>query len=102
MSDLQPIGEGLEEILRRLGLPSPGALERLVTDWPGVAGEPWAGRTTPVGWQSGELVLEVADGATASLLRYQVPALVERLESALGARLVEAVRLRVRSSKKAL
>ncbi|MBN2113128.1 MAG: DUF721 domain-containing protein [Acidimicrobiia bacterium] len=102
MSDLQPIGEDLEEILRRLGLPSPGALERLVADWPGVAGEPWAGRSAPAGWQRGELVLEVADGATASLLRYQVPALLDRLESTLGARLVEAVRLRVRSPRKLL
>lgn len=102
MSDLKPVAEGLEEILRRLGIPSPGALERLVADWPELAGEPWAGRTAPAGWQRGELVLEVADGATASLLRYQVPALLERLESALGARLVEGVRLRVRSAKKAL
>lgn len=102
MSDLERIGDGLEAVLRRLGLPAPGVLDRLMDDWPEVAGEPWAERAVPVGLQKGELVIEVADGATASLLKYQVAALLERLEKGLGARLVETVRLRVRSSKNAL
>jgi hypothetical protein len=100
VSDLQRIGDDLEAVLRRLGLPSPGALQRLVDDWAGVAGEPWASRATPAGLNRGELILEVADGTTASLLRYQVSGLLERLEGALGARLVESVRLRVRNPKK--
>ena len=100
MSDLQRIGDDLEAVLRRLGLPAPGALERLVDVWRQVAGESWAGRAVPAGLHRGELVLEVGDGATASLLKYQVSALLDRLEKALGARLVESVRLRVRSPKK--
>ena len=63
-----------------------------------MAGEPWAERAAPVGLNRGELVVEVADGTTASLLKYQVNGLLERLEEGLGARLVETVRLRVRSS----
>ena len=102
MSDLQPIGDDLEAMLRRLGLPAPGVLERLVGDWAQVAGEPWAGQAAPVNLHRGELVVEVADGTTASLLKYQVNGLLERLEQGLGARLVETVRLRVRSSKKSL
>lgn len=102
MSDLQPIGDDLEAVLRRLGLPAPGVLERLVGDWARVAGEPWAGWAAPVNLHRGELVVEVADGTTASLLKYQVNGLLERLEQGLGARLVETVRLRVRSSKKGL
>ena len=102
MSDLQPIGDDLEAMLRRLGLPAPGVLERLVGDWARVAGEPWAGRAAPVNLHRGELVVEVADGTTASLLKYQVNGLLERLEQGLGAGLVETVRLRVRSSKKSL
>lgn len=100
MSDLQRVGDDLEAVLRRLGLPAPGAVERLVNDWAQVAGEPWAERAVPVGLHRGELVLEVADGATASLLKYQVSGLLERLERALGARLVESVRLRVRNARK--
>ena len=101
MSDLQRIGDGLEAVLRGMGLPAPGVLEHLVKDWGEVAGEPWAGRAIPVGLQQGELALEVADGATASLLKYQVTGLLDRLERALGARLVETVRLRLANPKKA-
>lgn len=102
MSDLQPIGDGLEAVLRRLGLPAPGALDRLIDEWPSLAGGAWAERATPVGFSRGELVVEVADGTTASLLRYQVGGLLDRLEEGLGARLVETVKLRVRSPKKSL
>ena len=100
MSDLQQIGDGLEAILRRLGLPAPGALDRLLNDWAELAGGAWAERATPVGLRGGELLVEVADGATASLLKYQVSDLLERLERGLGAGLVTAVRLRVQSPKK--
>jgi hypothetical protein len=102
MSDLYPIGDDLEAVLRRLGLPAPGVLERLVGDWARVAGEPWAERAAPVSLHLGELLVEVADGTTASLLKYQVNGLLERLEQGLGARLVESVRLRVRSAQKGL
>jgi hypothetical protein len=100
MSDLQRIGDDLDGVLRRLGLPSPDALDRLLNEWPEVAGGVWAQRAVPVGLRSGELVVEVADGSTASLLRYQVDALLERLEQALGARLVGSVRLRVAGAKR--
>ena len=83
MSDLQRIGDDLEGLLRRLGLPAPGALEHLLDDWARVAGEPWAERAVPVGLHRGELVVEVADGTTASLLKYQVNGLLERLEEGL-------------------
>jgi hypothetical protein len=102
VSDLQRIGDDLEAVLRRLGLPAPGALDRLLNDWPQLAGGVWAERAAPVGLREGELVVEVADGTTASLLKYQVNDLLERLEQGLGARLVDTVRLRVRSPKKGL
>ncbi len=100
MSDLQRIGDDLEAVLRRLGLPAPGALDRLLEDWAELAGGAWAERAAPVGLRGGELLVEVADGTTASLLRYQVTDLLERLERGLGARLVDSVRLRVRAPKK--
>jgi hypothetical protein len=100
MAELERIGDGLDGLLRRLGLPAPGAADRLLDDWAEVAGEPWAGRSVPVGLQRGELLVEVPDGTTASLLKYQVSSLLARLEQALGARLVDSVRLRVANPKK--
>lgn len=102
MSDLQRIGEGLDEVLRRLGLPAADALERLVGEWPALAGEPWAGRSRPAGLQQGELLVEVADGVAASLLRYECGALIERLATGLGGRFVDSVRLRVEARQKGL
>ncbi len=100
MSDLVHVGEGLEKLLRRLGMVAPVDLGRLVDEWAQLAGDPWATRAVPVGLQRGELVLEVADGTDASLLKYQVGTLVERLERELGGRMVEAVRIRVASPRK--
>lgn len=100
MSDLEKIGEGLDEVLRRLGLPATDVMDRLVRDWAGLAGEPWASRARPAGLHRGELTLEVADGTAASLLRYQSGQLVDRLEQGLGARLVESVHIRLSSPKK--
>jgi hypothetical protein len=100
MSDLERVGENLDGVLRRLGLPTADAVQRLTRDWGTLAGEPWASRARPVGLQRGELVVEVADGTTASLLKYQCGALLDRLEAGLGGRLVDAVRIRLATGKK--
>jgi predicted nucleic acid-binding Zn ribbon protein len=95
VSDLERIGDRLEAVLRRLGMPAPLDLARLVEEWGALAGEPWASRAIPVGLRDGELVVEVGHGTDATLLKYQVGALLERLEKGLGTRLVQAVRIRV-------
>lgn len=100
MSELERIGDDLDEVLRRLGLPAADALQRLTRDWAELAGEPWGSRARPAGLHRGELVVEVADGSTASLLRYKCTDLLERLEKGLGARFVDTVRLRLASPKK--
>jgi len=100
MSDLEPIGDDVEALLRRLGIPSAAPATRLVEEWDEIAGAPWSGVARPVGIDGGVLVVEVDDGAHASLLRYQVGGLVERLQAELGAGVVRAVRLRVRGPKK--
>lgn len=102
MRDLEPIGEDVEAVLRRLGIPAGASLARLVDEWATLAGDPWAGAGKPVGLEKGVLVVEVASGAHASLLRYQVGALVDRLRERVGDGVVSSVRLRVGSSKKAL
>lgn len=100
MSDLERVGDGLDALLRRLGIPSPDDAARLFDEWEQLAGEPWASRSRPVGMQKGELIVEVPDGGVATLLQYQAGALVERLAGALGSPLVQRVTVRVARPKK--
>ncbi len=102
MSDLEHVGMGLDGLLRRLGMPDAVDLERLVKDWVELAGDPWADTATPVGWRDGVLVVEVGDGTTATLLRYEAEALMKRLTKGLGGALVTAIRIRVARGKKGL
>ncbi len=102
MSDLEHVGAGLDGLLRRLGMPEAVDLERLVREWSELAGDPWAATATPVGWRDGVLVVEVPDGTTATLLRYETETLIGRLTKALGGALVTGVRIRVARGKKGL
>lgn len=102
MSGLDHIGNGLDDMLRRLGVPQAPDLNRLVAEWPELAGEPWGSRSRPAGFDGGELVVDVPDGAVATLLRYQTGALLSRLQERLGAGLVDQIRVRVARPKKGL
>jgi hypothetical protein len=92
---LDPIGELLTPFLEKLGVAKPDTAARLNADWETIAGEPWARQTRPAGLRSGELLVEVVDAATVSLLRYRTGELLERLDEALGQGAVEVVRMRV-------
>jgi len=100
--DLERVGGFLEQVLRRMGMPDPIDLNRLVEEWEDLAGEPWGTRSQPAGLEGGELVVEVDDGSIATLLTYQQRALVERLERRLGAPLVTSIKIRVARRKKGL
>ncbi len=95
MSGPAPIRDVLQGLLQRLGVARPLEVADLLGRWEEVAGEPWAERSRPVTLADGELVVEVADGATASLLRYQTRDLVSRLDERVGRGLVTTVRVRV-------
>ena len=97
--DLEPIGDDVESFLSGLGMPPAADLGALVGDWEEVAGAPFAGASTPVGLASGELVVEVADGGTASLLRYRTGPLIDRLAAHFGEGVVDRVRIRVGKGK---
>jgi hypothetical protein len=100
--DLEPIGRDLEVLLARLGMPTVIDLTGLVADWTTVAGEPFAGMAEPVGFKDGELVLEVRDGSAASLLKYRVGPLLDRLKEHFGEGTVTRIRIRVGNHKKGL
>lgn len=100
--DLRPVGSGLDRLLRDLGMPRLFDIADIASEWSEVAGEPFASLSTPVGYRAGELVLRVADGSAASLLKFRLTALVERLAARYGAGVVTSVRLRVGDGKKGL
>ncbi len=93
--DPQAVGDLLDDVLEKLGVARPLEVTHLVAEWGDVAGEPWAGRSVPVGLAGGVLVVEVADATTASLLKYQKQALIGRLDDRVGKGLVTEVRVRV-------
>ena len=91
----EPVGALLDGVLRRLGVARPVGVTQLVSDWPTIAGEPWASRSRPVGLRDGVLSVEVADSTAATLLKYDAKSLVSRLEKSLGKGLVTEVRVQV-------
>ena len=100
MSDLEPLGESLDGILQRMGVPSPTDLARVTEEWREVVPEPFATHARPAGLLEGVLTLEVLDGMSASLLRYRSRELVEALGRHLGPGIVTEVRIRVGRSRK--
>jgi hypothetical protein len=102
MTDPTPVGDLIASILSGYGVARPGDAITLVERWPELAPVPWADRATPVGLHGGILEVEVADGSTASLLRYQEAQLVDHLTAALGAGLVAGVRITVSRNNKRL
>lgn len=73
----------------------------LFKDWAEVAGERWETRARPVGIRSGILLVEVDRGGDASLLKFDVPALITRIAARFGPDLVTGVRFRVATIRKA-
>lgn len=102
MSDLEQVGAGLDGLLRRLGMPAAIDLDKLVGCWEELAGEPWASRATPIGWRDGVLDVEVPDGTTATLLRYETETLRRRLRERLDGLVIDSIRIRVATRKKGL
>jgi len=99
---LEPVGGDLEALLTRLGMPRILDLGRLVDEWETLAGEQFAAMTLPAGFSDGELLIEVADGAAASIMKYRAGALLDRLRESLGEGIVDSIRIRVGNPKKAL
>ena len=95
MTDPTPLGDLLGNLLRGLGVANPENAVALLERWQQLVPPPWAERAVPVSLRNGVLEVAVADGATASLLRYQATQLVEHVTASLGAGLVSAVAITV-------
>ena len=99
---LRPIGDGVERMLRALGMPETIDVGALVDDWGEIAGEPFGSMSAPASFGDGVLTLVAEDGVAASLLKYRVSGLIERLAARFGDGVVTSVRIRVGGRKKGL
>jgi predicted nucleic acid-binding Zn ribbon protein len=67
---------------------------RLISEWSEYVPSDWQ-FAVPVGVREGSLLVAVPDGATASLLKYQIPPLLMAIQDRYGAGLVTGVRISV-------
>jgi len=67
----------------------------LVSEWEIVAPADWVTFGSPVGIRSGTLLVEVADGTAASVLKYQIDDLKQAIVERFGDRVVTHVRIKV-------
>ena len=67
----------------------------LVSSSEDIVSERWRARSKPIGVRNQTLLVEVPDGADASLLRYDTADLLRRISARFGSDLVQAVRFRI-------
>lgn len=91
--DLEPIAPGISSMLRRLGLSNVDTFFTIVAAWPGATDEPWKSGAEPAMLEGGELTVRATNRAAIRVLSFGVPDLIERLNEALGAPIIESVRL---------
>ncbi len=72
----------------------------LIERWKIIAPGDWPEVSTPIGIRGQTLLVEVASGTAASLLKYQTHQLVGAIRDAFGEGLVTSVKLRVSSEEK--
>lgn len=92
--DLQPISEGVDELFRRLGISNPEVMAVMTSEWDGLAGAPWSGRSQPLYLRGTTLVVEAFSGSMVAFLRYGESALLESLGGRFGPGIVEHVDVR--------
>ena len=90
------VGALLDGLLAKVTTPGGRVMMDLVGHWDQLAGRPWAGVSRPLGLHNGVLIVEVADGSTATVLRFQQAALMQVVNRRFGEGTVVDVKLRVR------
>lgn len=86
------IGDALDRIV-----PGARTFSSLLQRWPEIVGEGMAARFRPTGLHDGTLVVAAEDGASIASVRWLEQDLVTRLQEALGAGTVTAIRFVVQA-----
>ncbi len=89
------IDDLIGEIIEQAGASPDLGVARLVSSWDDVVSERWRERSRPIGVRDQTLLVEVPEGADASLLRYDSADLMRRISQRFGPDLVRSVKFRV-------
>lgn len=90
---LTPLNGPLRRALHHLGLTDIDMLLALIKDWDSLLGAPWAGLSTPVMLVDKELTVQADTQASVGILRYGTGDVVRKINEAMGAGTVEAIRV---------
>lgn len=93
--EVVPVGDLLDDVLAKLGGASRFSLLEIMEHWEDIVGSRWKSATRPVKVAGQTLIVEVIDGAAASLLRFELPHLKRRLSELVSETGALEVRLRV-------
>jgi len=93
----KPLSAGLDRVVRSLGLPSADSLGQVFGRWSEIVGDELANLCQPVSLHRGRLVINAADHAWATELRWMEKILVDRCAASLGSGVVSSVVVRVGS-----
>lgn len=95
----QPVGKGLDRLVRGLGGPSAQTVGAVFGRWVEIVGEQIAAHTHPLALRDGALQVAVDDPAWAPELRFLEPKILGRLQEVLGTVEVDRIEVRVRPAK---
>ena len=96
---LELLDGSLEAVLERVTEGRLAVFEVIKQAWPEVVGTEEAHRSRPVRFAKGVLLIEVADGATASKLRLKQTKIKAALEQLSGQGAIAQIQYRVRPSR---
>ena len=94
-SEPETVDDLIGAIVEKAGASPDLGVSLLVSSWDDIVSERWRGRSKPIGVRDQTLLVEVPDGADASLLRYDTADLLRRISARFGSDLVHAVRFRI-------
>ena len=90
----QAVGELIMPTLEKLGLKTRARHLQVINAWPGVVGEMVAGGAQPTGYSRGRLVVETDSPAMGHQLHLQKQLIIDRLNDAIGDRVVTDIHFR--------
>lgn len=89
--EAQSIGDALRKFLRQEGLETPLNEHRLIDAWPEAVGRTVAERSKAVAIRGGVLHVQVTSAPLRNSLVYNRTILVERLNAAVGAHVIDDI-----------